>query len=176
MTRLFLLIIPIFINLTGWAQEVNQERADYIKLKWDSNFPDELYTFYNQEKIKNIYEINKDLNPLYLRGDFDGDKKIDYVLAIIETKTQKKGILIYHTEKKKHFVAGAGSSITNGHGDDYQWMDAWEVSDEKRIEQGVGGPQKIKLRGEAIQLQKLESSSGLVYWDGKEYSWYQQGD
>jgi hypothetical protein len=32
------------------------------------------------------------------------------------------------------------------------------------------------LKGEAILVVKLESSSGLIYWDGKKYQWYQQGD
>jgi hypothetical protein len=62
-----------------------------------------LYNFYNQEKIRRAYKINRDLNPFYLRGDFDGDKKADYALAIVESKTAKKGILIYHSTNKNFF-------------------------------------------------------------------------
>lgn len=173
--KVITLVISFFTSLTGWAQETNQEKT-YVKLVWDSNLPDDLYMFYHQEKIENSYEINKGLNPFYLRGDFDGDKKTDYALAIIEIQTKKKGILIYHKSTKKHFIAGAGISIPNGHSDDYAWMDAWEVSDEKKVEKGIGETEKIKLIGEAIVVRKIEASSGLIYWNGKEYSWYQQGD
>ena len=162
-------------TIYSWGQS-SKEQSDYINLVWSSNMPDDLRYFYNQEKIQTAYKINKNLNPFYLRGDFDGDKKIDYALAVIESKNDKKGILIYHPATKKYFLAGAGKSIPNGHGDDYPWMDAWEVSDEKIIEQGIKELKPPKLIGEAILVQKLESSSGLIYWDGKEYRWYQQGD
>jgi hypothetical protein len=64
----------------------------------ESNLPAEIENLYKQEKIKSIYSIRTDLNPFYLRGDFDGDKKQDYALGIVERKTDKKGILIYHTK------------------------------------------------------------------------------
>jgi hypothetical protein len=28
----------------------------------------------------------------------------------------------------------------------------------------------------AILAEKQESASGLIFWDGKQYRWYQQGD
>lgn len=174
MKRLTTILFLTFATLT-WGQTKGQ-KENRLEFLFDSNLPDNLYHFYNQEKIKTIYKFNRELNPFYLRGDFDGDKKIDYALAVIESTTDKKGILIYHPATKKYFLAGAGKTIPNGHGDDYLWMDAWEVSDEKIVEQGVTDLKPPKLLGEAILLQKLESSSGLVYWDGKEYRWYQQGD
>jgi hypothetical protein len=30
--------------------------------------------------------------------------------------------------------------------------------------------------GEAIMAEKSESASGLIYWDGKRWRWYQLGD
>jgi hypothetical protein len=175
MNRLTIILILTIPTIYGRGQE-REEQADYIRLVWVSNMPDDLADFYNQEKIKTTYKINKSLNPFYLRGDFNGDKKVDYALAVIESTTDKKGILIYHPATKKYFLAGAGKAIPNGHGDDYQWMDAWEVSDEKIVGQGVTDLKPPKLIGEAIVVQKLESSSGIIYWDGKEYRWYQQGD
>ncbi|GCC53721.1 hypothetical protein SanaruYs_39690 [Chryseotalea sanaruensis] len=175
-TRTTILILTI-ATITCWGQTNEQkEKEDRLQFVFDSNLPDDLYDFYNQEKIRTSYKVDQDLNPFYLRGDFDGDKKIDYALAVIESTTDKKGILIYHPVTKKYFLAGAGKAIPNGHGDDYSWMDGWEVSDERTVEQGVTNLKPPKLIGEAILIQKLESSSGLIYWDGKEYRWYQQGD
>jgi hypothetical protein len=142
---------------------------------FESNLPDELVPLYDQKEIRATYSIRTDLNPFYLRGDFDGDKKSDYALSIVEKKTNKKGILIYHTGTKNHFVLGAGKNI-NEKGDDFNWMDAWKVYAKKDVEVGVGETNKLILKGEAISAFKLEASSGLFYWTGKEYRWYQQGD
>jgi hypothetical protein len=177
MKRRTIILILTLSTIACWGQTKEQkEKEDRIKFVFDSNLPDDLYDFYNQEKIRTTYKINRDLNPFYLRGDFNGDKKTDYALAVIESGTDKKGILIYHPATKKYFLAGAGKSIPNRPMDDYSMIDAWEVSDEKIVEQGVTDLKAPKLIGEAILIQKLESSSGLIYWDGKEYRWYQQGD
>jgi hypothetical protein len=177
MKRRTTILILTFATIGCWGQsEEQKENEGRIQFVFDSNLPDDLYDLYNQEKIRTTYKINRGLNPFYLRGDFNGDEKIDYALAVIESKTDKKGFLIYHPSTKKYFLAGAGKSIPNDYGDDYWMIDAWEVSDEKIVGQGVTDLKPPKLIGEAILVQKLESSSGLIYWDGKEYRWYQQGD
>jgi hypothetical protein len=154
-----------------------QTDKQYQTFVYESNLPDEVAPFYKQDKIKSIYSLRTDLNPFYLRGDFDGDKKQDYAISIIERKTNKKGVLIFHTGTKTHYIIGAGQSLKNGNGgDDYNWMDAWTVYVDKDVEVGVGETEKITLKGEAILAMKVESASGLIYWTGKEYKWYQQGD
>ncbi len=177
MKRRTTILILTIATLTCWGQtKEEKEKEERLQFVFGSNLPDDLYDFYNQEKIRTTYKINRDLNPFYLRGDFDGDKKTDYALAVIESATDKKGIIIYHPATKKYFLAGAGKSIPDRLMDDYSMIDAWEVSDEKIVGQGVTDLKPPKLIGEAILLQKLESSSGLIYWDGKKYRWYQQGD
>jgi hypothetical protein len=32
------------------------------------------------------------------------------------------------------------------------------------------------LIGGALLVEKMDSASAIVFWDGKEYQWYQQGD
>lgn len=173
MNRLTIILILLCSTLI-WGQDKQSE--EQIQFVFNSNLPEVLSDFYNQGKIRTAFKINRDLNPFYLRGDFDGDRKTDYALAVVETMTSKKGFLIYHTRTKKHFLIGAGKSIPDGYGDDYSMIDAWQVSDDKIVGQGVTEMNPPKLIGEAILVQKLESSSGLIYWNGKEYRWYQQGD
>jgi hypothetical protein len=173
------LTIILFLSCSGFnacGQIEEKQSEERIQFVFDSNLPDVLNDFYNQEAIKTSYKINRDLNPFYLRGDFDGDKKADYALAVTESRTGKKGFLIYHTGTRKHFLVGAGKTILNGYGDNYWMIDAWEVSHDKVVGQGVTELKPPKLIGEAILAQKLESSIGLIYWDGKAYRWYQQGD
>src|SRR5688572_5753644 len=142
-----LLTIIIFtIPVAVFAQGGNEQ--DKLSA-CEANLPGELRQLYDQEKIRSLYNIRTDLNPFYLRGDFDGDKKQDYALSIVEKKTKKKGILVYHAGTKTHYIMGAGKSLKNGiKGDDYRWMDAWKVYDEKDVENGVGETEKISLKGE----------------------------
>ncbi len=175
---LFYLLISTIATFNCFCQtKEEKQQDDYLKLVWDSNLAYDLNGFYNQTEIKSRYRINKELNPFYLRGDFDGDKKMDYALAVIEAQTGKKGILIYHPKGKRYFRLGAGKRIPDGYNlDDLNWMDAWKIYDKKEVELGVSETKKLKVKGEAIMVYKLESSSGLIYWDGKGYRWYQQGD
>jgi hypothetical protein len=169
---LTILILTIPTIILGQGNDEN-----YKTFVFRSNLPEEIYHFYDQREIRAIYAIRTDLNPFYLRGDFDGDKKQDYALSIVERKTSKKGILIYHTGTKTHYIIGAGKSLSDGKGgDDYNWMEAWKVYVNKDVGIGSGERKKITLKGEGILGIKLESASGIIYWTGKDYRWYQQGD
>ena len=172
--RKILILISLTISTLVFGQGDKDDDTIFV---FQSNLPDELHQFYNLDKIKTAYSIRTDLNPFYLRGDFDGDTKQDFALSIVDKKTEKVGILVYHTGTKSYFIIGAGKSLSNGNGgDDFDWMDAWKVYSQKKVEIGVGESTKIELKGEAILAIKLESASGLIYWTGNEYRWYQQGD
>ncbi len=141
-----------------------QDKNEQEIFVFETNLPDEIQDFYKQQ-IVNEYKLRTDVNPFYLRGDFDGDKKLDYAINVIERKTEKKGIVIYHTGTNRHFTIGAGKPFFGQHpGDDFWWMDAWKV------EVNIG------RKREGILVVKTESSSGLIYWTGKQYSWIQKGD
>src|SRR5258708_32048430 len=102
-----LTILVLAIPTIGFGQEKNAQRETFVS---EANLPVELRELYYQ-KIKGNYSIRKNLNPFYIRGDFDEDKKQDYPLIIVERKTDKKGILIYHSGTKTYFIIGAGKSF-----------------------------------------------------------------
>jgi hypothetical protein len=41
---------------------------------------------------------------------------------------------------------------------------------------GAEGGKPPKLKGDAIMVEKAESSSALLYWNGKAFATYWQGD
>src|SRR5688572_7353099 len=112
--KILVAIIVLTLPTLVFGQAVIKEDNVFV---FQSNLPFELENFYNQEKIQSLYSIRTDLNPFYLRGDFDGDKKQDYALGIVERKSDKKGILIYHTGTKTHYIIGAGKPLGNGRDD-----------------------------------------------------------
>ena len=121
------------------------------------------------------YDLSFRMNPFYLRGDFNGDGKIDVAVLVKQRSTGKLGIAIVHGMTSKVSILGAGVGIGNG-GDDFKWMDSWQVYSKDRVGRGAGETSISHLRGEALLVGKSEAASALIYWNGKRYVWYQQGD
>jgi hypothetical protein len=145
---------------------------------WD-NFPgDVIREFQRGGALDQVYSVSDRINPFYLRGDFDGDGRSDYAILVTAKKDHSKGIAIWLSSQKKVFVLGAGQpfqingeAITN-----LDFLDVWQVYGKKTVEGAPEAGPPPKLIGEAILAGKAEAASGLIYWNGKNFLWYQQGD
>lgn len=121
------------------------------------------------------YDVSASINPYYLEGDFNGDGKIDVAVLVKQRSTGKLGIAIVHGTTGKVKILGAGSIIGNG-GDDFEWMDSWQVFSKARAAHAAAETGTPHLRGDALLVEKSEAASALIYWNGKRYVWSQQGD
>jgi hypothetical protein len=121
------------------------------------------------------YELSFHLKPFYLRGDFNGDGKIDVAVLVKQRATGKVGIAIIDEATNNVTILGAGVSIGNG-GDDFEWMDSWQVYTKERARHAAGETGVSRLRGDALLVSRSEAASALIYWNGKRYVWLQQGD
>ena len=74
--------------------------------------------FFSKELNKK-YSFGKYLTPSFLIADFDGDKRVDAAVLIVEKRTGKKGVLIVH-KSRDYYILGAGNAFGNG-GDDFKW-------------------------------------------------------
>ncbi len=118
------------------------------------------------------YAISGKINPFYLRGDFDGDGKADY--AVLVRNGEQQGVMICRSVASKPIVLGAGTEFNKMKDLNFN---AWQVHPKRRrVEKGVEEAKVPILIGDAILLQWEESASALVYWNGKQFVWYQQGD
>jgi hypothetical protein len=147
-------------------------------LPW--NIPEHLRPAIERPSFKAAFDVGSWLNPFYLRGDFDGDGTPDYALLVIHLSDGKKGIVIWLSTRPNSgptiFGAGTKSRTGGGDYDDWGFFDAWQVYGKRTVIQGVGEGKPPKLTGEAILIERSEAASGLLYWDGKQFRWYQQGD
>jgi hypothetical protein len=121
------------------------------------------------------YDLSFHINPSYLEGDFNGDGKMDVAVLVTERSTRKLGIAIVHGTTGKVTILGAGIAVGNG-GDDFEWMDSWQVYSKTRATHAAGETSVPRLRGDALLVEKSEAASALIYWNAKRYVWSQQGD
>ena len=139
------------------------------------NVPDAVKKALTNGSSGKEYDLSFRINPSYLEGDFNGDGKMDVAVLVKERATEKLGIAIVHGTTGKVTILGAGIGIGNG-GDDFEWMDSWQVYSKARAASAAGETKLPGLRGDALLVEKSEAASALIYWNGKRYVWSQQGD
>ncbi|RTQ46500.1 hypothetical protein EJV47_21335 [Hymenobacter gummosus] len=123
------------------------------------------------------------LQPATQQADFDGDGKTD-VAVLVTDRQQRRGIVVLHQGKAAPVVLGAGRRFGNG-GDNFSWLTEWKLYRAKTAEVtrtqpngDLAGTRTVPLRrpGLLILATDEQYSGGLVYWDGRRYTWLQQGD
>ena len=164
----FLILLAFLICPSAYADEYH----DFL-LKL--NIPYWAEKTARKKGIIHNYEYCFELNPMYLRGDFNGDDAPDIAILVKEKLSNKLGIIVIHFGSNDTFILGAGQKIGNG-GDDFKWMTNWQVLRTGKVDKGADGTSPPSLKGEALFVEKAESASAIIYWDGQAYDWYQQGD
>jgi len=143
----------------------------------DTNLPPSALKRFESEKFLKSYDLYEKVNPFYLRGDFDGDGVPDYAILVTSRATKQVGIAIVRSGAKKIEVLGAGGiNLQEGSVKDFAWMDVWLVERKHKLEPNDWDKPIGQMVGEGIEVEKSESASALIYWDGKQYRWFQTSD
>ena len=137
--------------------------------------PESATRLFRSTGLDRQYDFSSHLKPSYLRGDFDGDGKPDIAILIRQKKSRKIGIAVCHSSTNQILLIGAGTEVGNG-GDNFDWMDIWNVTPKASAARKVGKAAAALVKGDALHVEKSESASALIYWNGKKYVWRQQGD
>ena len=122
--------------------------------------------------------MDSKLNPFYLRGDFDGDKKIDHAIWARSKTDGTAGIIVCAGNEFVHLL---GSGIAGGENfsdmkNDNFFPLLWKIATKQEIDE----LSKLKcyvpdpfpqIDNESIELLYRAGESTIIYWDGKEYKW-----
>ena len=153
-------------------------RPSYPQNIPSENIPQQLSLQLGTGQFAKLYDLDASINPFYLRGDFDGDGKTDYAIRIKSIATHEAGIAIWMSSRHRFVVLGASRpfKMNDGTITDFRDLDVWQVYGRRPVEKGVDAGPPPRLLAEAILAGKSESASGLIYWTGHSFRWYQQGD
>jgi hypothetical protein len=111
--------------------------------------------------LQGRYSLGLRLNPFFQLGDFDNDSRPDAAVFARDGTTGKQGILMLRRVQPTPVVIGMGHPFGNG-GDDFTWLDIWRV--------------EPASKGDQLVVEKSESASGAITWDGRRYQWAQLSD
>jgi hypothetical protein len=168
----FALLVPFAIAVAEPANPAQSQKTPDAQLH---HIPEPVERAIVHGPLAKKYEVSFRLNPFYLRGDFNGDGKIDVAVLVKQRSTGKLGVAIVHGGTSKVTILGAGTAVGNG-GDDFEWMDTWQIYAKTGVASGGDGKNAPHLRGDALLVGKSETASALIYWNGHRYIWLQHGD
>lgn len=159
---------------TPGAAEPNVD--SYARWVQEQNIPAAIRRHFEPEDTTGRFEVIFELNPFYLRGDFNGDGAPDLAVLVRERASDKRGIAILHGGAAEPVIIGAGTPFRDGD-DDFRWMGVWKVfpQDLALLDEGMDLPADAAAR-EGLFVEKPESASGVIYWNGQRYVWSQMGD
>jgi hypothetical protein len=132
--------------------------------------------------LNKTYQIDNYLKPTSLQSDLNGDKEIDFVLAVLEITSKKKGMIIFHANSDNYFVIGAGKKF-NEIGENFSWANNWAIYKKSSARQttfdketgDILGGTKIKLVHPGIRIVDEGGTGSIIYWNGQKYISIHQG-
>ena len=162
-----ILLFPCFVFSQDQTSEINHDL-------WviSQSTPYEFWKIFRDTGLDSSYKVNvKHLNPFYYLGDFDGDKKTDYVVILTDKKKSRDRLAILGGNKKIYWLDHDDELI-------YPSLTAWHIYPKSwDIEQGADENESPPtLIGDALMIKQVEASSALIYWNGKRFVSYWQGD
>ena len=165
------------LSLTFWLILTTPAVAAELTFPQEESLPPEVRQVFSRNHLDQAYSFSSHLNPFYIQGDFNGDGRLDTAVLVQSRSSNKIGIAVFHAGGNQVFILGAGNRIPGaGKNDTFDWMDAWYTYRRGRVRRGADETKPPVLRGDALHVEKTESASAIIYWDGSTYRWYQQGD
>ena len=182
-----LILIIILILLTGSCKQNSEGNSESKQVKSDTilekikergvKIPDSIFI----SKFPDSLEL---ISSKILKGDYNGDGKMDFTSMLNNKNDNQKGVIIVHnSDNYEVFIFGAGRKINQS--TNLRWIQIFEnipkgeVVAPTLVDSKTGdimGPdesQNFELIGNGILMDVEEThGGGIIFWNGKKYEWY----
>ena len=163
MLRITALISCVLGSLVTTSSRAQEASPDWIA---QQQLPRWVQPLLADSTFRARYSIDLGMNPFVVQGDFDRDQRRDVAIWVRERTSGKAGIAVIRQARRTPEVIGAGVDPLGIGADDFSRMDIWRV-------EPAG---KQSSAGDVLYVEKSESGSGVIRWDGRQYRWTQLGD
>lgn len=169
---LLFLVLPMTTAVSHDAEDV-VSKADK-EHQAEASIPPFLAKRLASSGLTTNYSITLDaINPFYLEGDFDGDGRPDFVTTLKAKKADAR------PENVVFLADGTVRWLSKDTGRGYPGPSWYVVFRSERITRSPfedEGRKVPRLRGDAIMMVTPESSTALIFWNGKRFDIYWQAD
>jgi hypothetical protein len=121
------------------------------------------------ELVKN-YKIQREFNPYYFEGDFNGDKLIDIAFFVENTIDHTKGLMFINGGKNLVFIVGCGNATDMG--SSITWAKTWFIFRDRIVRNA--SKKTLPLKTPAILLNGSKETNLVVYWSRNKYKTFLQ--
>ena len=128
-----------------------------------------------QKVVAGQADFVKAVNPFYLRGDFDGDGKPHYAVAVKGKKSGKLRVAMCLGNGRAILLGSEGGAPFSDMPDDNFFAPFWmvySVNEARKIGQfDSNEPRRLPvIRGEVVVM-CWEDGIAAIYWDGAKFRW-----
>jgi len=146
-----IILIILILSVSVYAQG-DPSRDPYAGL------PKGIYNALVDSNFFDTYDVYYQMDPYIQFADFNGDDALDVALQIVNKNSQKRGILLLHTNDKNLYLIGAGKVFANL-SDNFNWLNHWRIDSFTRLSFG----------SEALILTHPELSKISIYFSEQKY-------
>lgn len=125
--------------------------------------------------LDSAYELSPFLRPSTVSGDFDGDDSHDLAVPVVRASSGKRGLAVCRAGTYLDLVGFEGrmGEVVPAY---FDRIDHWSLHPKGPVGESAAQGPPPELVGDAILIGKEDSSSALLYWNGKRWHAYWQGD
>jgi hypothetical protein len=138
--------------------------ADYNRI-----LPEGVQSCLDREAVRSVAILQVKTNPYYLRGDFDGDGRADYAVAIVGRTTGRNGIALCNASGFTSVLRGdarPNQPFSDMPDDNFLSGDWCVLTRAEALRRVSAKKLSANLKGEVI-LMPWDDADGIVYFDGQ---------
>ena len=176
------LIVAILLIGAAWSSAFAQDLAKRLREAM-LRVSDPLLLIQAEERglyDREAFPVLREVNPFYIRADFNGDGNQDLAFWVQNSETRERGVAIVHSTLDQLYIFGAGEPRPDplSETSNQVFVDGWHLIPIGRIEShpytdvpeiGVRSGEPFAFERETLEFVHFQKSAFVFYWAKGQY-------